>query len=390
MQIKKPSKFKLPLVLKILLPILAVVIVVAFILSRISISDYVILPGQAFSVEQLIGLPKKYDLHNQGKVDMVDVMLMPLNALNYPYYAWLDGNDQIYPSQQVLDSSTPVQYQEQGVIDMYNARQAATYVALREMGYHVKAIPAGVFVYNPLPGSPAAAHLADNDIISTINGYKITTFASISSALGGKTPGSPVYVGVHQFGSRKERNITFRLGIYRVTKFSSSGVAEDARCLSLSVASKEPPFMSHGKPLGCLGLAYAPYLGGSEPYYRLSGLPFRIDLSAEGIIGPSAGLAFTLGLLDRLDNGNLIKDNKVAATGTMSINGAIGPIGGVKEKTVAVEDAGDKIFFVPQANLASAQSKNNGSLTIIGVSNIKEVIHKLETLGGKLNLVHGK
>jgi len=373
--------------LKVFMVFMVVLAIAAFIASRITVSSYAIVPGNAFSVEQLIKLPKKYSYAHQASVDMVDVQLIQLNALEYPYYAWFDSNDQLYSTQQITGSATSAQYQEQGVIDMDNAQQAATYVALKQMGYNITAKASGVIVYQSQPGSPVNRYLADNDVISAINGRKVTTFASIGPALGKKIPNSTVAITVHKFGQNKEREVTFHLGAYRAVP---DGKRSYLYCFPVGAGKQYPLYTLNKKDVGCLGLLYAPYLGGSEPYYKLSKLPFKIDLSAEGIIGPSAGLAFTLGLLDRLDGGSLTDGRKIAATGTMSINGAVGPIGGIKEKTIAVENAGDSIFFVPQSNKASAESRNNGHLKIIGVTNIHQVIAYLEKIGGKLHAIQAR
>ena len=359
----------------------------AFILSRINISKYAIVPGDAFSVEGLIGLPKKYPNTKDGKVDMVDVQLIQMSMLEYPYYAWIDSNDQIYSSSEITGVATPAQYQEQGVIDMANARQAATYVALKMLGYHVRAIPSGVVVYQPQLGSPAALELADNYVISAVDGKKGGTFGALGNLIKSKKAGQDVILTVHDFGSNKEKYISMNLGAERVI---TRGKKQYLYCFPVNEYQQYPLYKVHNFVQGCLGLIYAPYLGGSEPYYTLANLPFKINLNAEGIIGPSAGLAFTLGLLDRLDKGNLTAGRQVAATGTMSMNGAVGPIGGVREKTVAVERAGASIFFVPEQNLASAEARNNGHLKIVGVTNIAQVIKYLETMGGKLITPHRK
>jgi PDZ domain-containing protein len=381
--LRQTFKHAIPsLFLRVLLSLLVFLGASAFILSRISISKYVIVPGNAFSVESLIGLPKKYPQSTKGQVDMVDVRLIQLSALSYLYYAWIYSNDQIYSSAQITGPASAAQYQEQGVIDMANARQAATYVALKTLGYRIRAIPTGIIVYQPEPGSPAALHLADNDVISAVDGKRVTTFASVGLLLANSKPGEKVILTVHPFGSEKDRKIAFRLGSYRVV---TQGKEQYLRCFPPNQGSRYPLYKAKTPIHGCLGLIYAPYLGGSEPYYTLSKLPFAINLSAEGIIGPSAGLAFTLGLLNRLDGGRLIGHLRIAATGTMSVNGDVGPIGGVKEKTIAVEEAGASLFFVPKANLASAETKNNGHLKIVGVTNIAQVVRYLEKTGGRLN-----
>ena len=75
--------------------------------------------------------------------------------------------------------------------------------------------------------------------------------------------------------------------------------------------------------------------------------PFPVHINVTNIGGPSAGLAMTLGVIDALDKGSLTGGRTVAATGTIDSQGNVGDVGGVPQKTVAVENAGASIFFVP-------------------------------------------
>ena len=75
--------------------------------------------------------------------------------------------------------------------------------------------------------------------------------------------------------------------------------------------------------------------------------PFPISIDVTDIGGPSAGLAMTLGVIDTLSGGRLTGGRTVAATGTMDSDGHVGDVGGVPQKTVAVENAGATIFLVP-------------------------------------------
>ncbi len=90
--------------------------------------------------------------------------------------------------------------------------------------------------------------------------------------------------------------------------------------------------------------------------------PFSVTVNLNNIGGPSAGLAFTLGILDSLSGGGLTGGKTIAATGTICADGSVGEVGGVPQKTVAVENAGAKVFLVPEAELSQAKSKANSSL----------------------------
>ncbi len=98
--------------------------------------------------------------------------------------------------------------------------------------------------------------------------------------------------------------------------------------------------------------------------------PFPVAVDTSEIGGPSAGLAMTLGIIDTLSSGHLTGGRTVAATGTITPTGAVGDVGGVAQKTVAVERAGATVFFVPPDELAAAKSKDVPSLHIYAVSSL--------------------
>jgi Lon-like protease len=104
----------------------------------------------------------------------------------------------------------------------------------------------------------------------------------------------------------------------------------------------------------------------------------------QNIGGPSAGLAMTLGIMDKLSTGRLTGNRIVAASGTIDPNGNVGDVGGVAEKTIAVERAGATVFFVPSVELKVAQSKATPQLHVYGVRNLDQVLRDLKHLGGKV------
>jgi PDZ domain-containing protein len=72
----------------------------------------------------------------------------------------------------------------------------------------------------------------------------------------------------------------------------------------------------------------------------------------------------------------------IAATGTIDVFGNVGDVGGVAEKTVAVQRAGAKYFFVPQVEVATAKAAAQPGLKIIGVTTLAQALHDLQALGG--------
>lgn len=114
-------------------------------------------------------------------------------------------------------------------------------------------------------------------------------------------------------------------------------------------------------------------------------LPFDITIDTGSIGGPSAGLAFTLTLIDGLSEGELTGGRKVAVTGTIDLDGSVGPIGGVTQKASAVSQAGVELFLVPAAQgedqISAARAAAPG-LEIVSVSTLDEAIDALVAFGG--------
>ena len=89
------------------------------------------------------------------------------------------------------------------------------------------------------------------------------------------------------------------------------------------------------------------YLGIETAQQSAWHFPVKVSVHTADIGGPSAGLAMTLGIIDKLSGGDLTGKRTVAATGTIDAQGDVGDVGGVAQKTIAVERAGATVFFVP-------------------------------------------
>jgi PDZ domain-containing protein len=105
----------------------------------------------------------------------------------------------------------------------------------------------------------------------------------------------------------------------------------------------------------------------------------RIDTKEVG--GPSAGLAFTLAILDVLTEGSLTGGHQVAVTGTINPDGSVGPIGGIAQKAAAAADAGAEVFLVPADEAEDARAHDHG-LRILPVADLDDALAALEAIGG--------
>lgn len=345
----------------------------AVVASFVPVSYDAITPGTAGNVTPLIRLPNSKAHAHQGSVLLVDVnVVQSLRAIQYAYF-WLNSDNQLVPSAELTGGATQPEYQEQGVIDMATAREAATIVALQTAGYHVTATPAGVADYQPLPGSPGASALEVGDVITALGNQPTLSFQALESVVSAHAPGDRVAITSHFLGSNKSHTVDLRLGELRgATSSSKSGT-----CAPFGSTKGGVAVLQAGKPISCIGLYF-------EQIYRSSNLPFAVNLNSEGIIGPSAGLAFTLGLLQKLDPEDLTGGHLVAATGTMSVTGQVGDVGGVAQKTVAVRNAGAQLFLVPPQEYTVARSHAGKNLKVVAVSSIAQAIAALKAIGGRI------
>jgi PDZ domain-containing protein len=371
---------------RVIMGVIALILVLAIVASFISVPYYALTPGSAQDVGLLINVPGALEHNHPGTINLVDVEETPLRLIDFLYFKF-DDQATIISSADLQGPETNAQAYVEGVEDMADAQQAAQVVALRELGYSVTVTENGGLVYAVDPGSPASSALAVGDVITAVDSTQTLSLTSFTAALAGRAPGSPVTLTYRPYPKGAVKTVAFNLGTWRI---QGTGTNATPDCVPPSVKSslpllgvKDGSFFVPGKgekvsPASCVGLLEV------NQSYAISDLPFRVDLSSEGIIGPSAGLAFTLGLIQKLDASDLTGGIKVACTGTMAISGQIGEIGGIEQKTYAVRAAGAKIFLVPPGNYAEAEKYAGPDLKIYSVSTIAQALKVLESYGGKI------
>lgn len=373
---------------KIVMASLAVLVVLAVIASFITLPYYAIIPGQAQDVAPLIRVPSRMSYPHKGVVELVDVQIAQVRAIDWIYFK-LNSQATIQPSDVILGPETPQQYNTEGVVDMATAQQAATVVALRQLGYRVSVKPAGALLYALQPGSPADRSLAVGDVIVAVDSRPVTSALDLGPLLDTRKPGTTVTIAWHAYGAGALRRTSFSLGVWRIQGKGSNATLDCTPVTektSLPVAKLVvtpkgitlPSGSEKGGPVSCIGSL------DTEDWFDIGKLPFAVNLNSEGIVGPSAGLAFTLGLMQKLDRYDLTGGRKIAATGTMSINGQVGAIGGIEQKTFAVEASGATVFLVPPANYATAKKYAGSQLKVYAVSNISQALGILERYGGRV------
>ena len=346
--------------------VVAILVVAVLIANHISVNDYVITPGEASPVAPYIEVPAADNHPLTGTILLTDVFVTQLNALSYLQYKYFDSDSEVISGPELLGPATNQdQYLDQGYLQMAQAQSYATAAALSRLGYTVTSTNAGALIYGIATDSPAASTLHVAQVITAVNDTPVTTDCSLVTALHGLTPGTKAALTVEESS------------INNVGQFVSGPT------VTKSVTLGTPP-----KGLidsGC-GAPTKPtaYLGIEPQTQQDWQFPVKVTVHTQNIGGPSAGLAMTLGIMDKLSSGRLTGNRIVAATGTIDQNGTVGDVGGVAEKTIAVERAGATVFFVPSVEFQAAESKATPQLHVYAVNNLDQVLRILTRLGGKV------
>jgi Lon-like protease len=349
----------------VLAAVLVLIVVLVAVASRITLNDYALTPGQAQPVGPLVKVPSGKAHHPHGPILLTDVYVTPVSLLDY-LPTLLDSDAQIVSAGELLGPDTPPdQLTTQGYLEMAQSQAAAKAASLTRLGYDVPEHDAGALVFAVQPGSPAGPHLQVGQIVTAVNGHATADDCAFIAALHPYGPGETVELSVEQ------------------STVTADGVIRSGRTVDERVRLGRRP-SADDQSSGCPGVhgASAGYLGVVVETQQDFDYPFPIAVDTSEIGGPSAGLAMTLGIIDTLSSGHLTGGRTIAATGTITPTGAVGDVGGVAQKTVAVERAGATVFLVPPEELAAAKSKDVPSLHIYAVSSLDQALAVLRRLGG--------
>jgi Lon-like protease len=344
----RPRRRRLAVVLVSIGIFLVVAVIVA---SLVTVPYYELVPGSAQPVAPLITVPpgKGHRLH--GEVLLTDVSLVENLRLIGLIPAWLDSNATLVKTVDITGGLPAAEYNAQGTVDMAESQLTAEAVSLRQLGYSVPEHDVGVTVYALAPGTPGYRDLAVGDVITSVDGVPTTNPNALVAAIHSYRSGDVITMAVGTIDHPTPgRDVKVRLTASRY----------DGQVILLGVIDM-----------------------GTQPAYDF---PFRIKINSDDIGGPSAGLAWTLGIINSLSGGHLTGGRTIAATGTIRPDGSVGDVGGVEQKTVAVERAGATVFFVPDYpdSVQPARSKATPGLKVFPVSSLAQVIGDLRSIGGRL------
>lgn len=259
--------------------------------------------------------------------------------------ASVDDSIDLRTRESVFGDRSESENRERNLQLMQYSKDTAVVVALSRLGYDVLQ-PNGIAFEETVAASPAEGLLAPGDVIVGLDDEAVTDAGSLMEILDHHDPGDEVVLALEDLETGQARQVTLVLGVH---------------------------------PEGG-----GPFIGIGALRERIidAPLPFDVEIDSGKIGGPSAGLAFTLTILDLLTPGELTGGNEVAVTGTIALDGSVGNVGGVAQKAAAAQARGAKLFIVPEASLDVARA-TAGSMQVVGVSSLDSALEALSDLGGQ-------
>jgi PDZ domain-containing protein len=273
-----------------------------------------------------------------GHLNMVTVSFLggPGSSFNIfaALRAWLSPHEAVVPEQEIFTpGKTQQQVTKQDTEQMVSSQQTAAAAALCQLRIGFTTIDTIAVTER---GMPASGVLRPGDVISAVDGQPVTCRADAGSLIRARRPGAPVDLTIIRKG--KKENI-------RLVSTKAQGQAV------IGVQVQES--------------------------FKF---PFSVKINVTNIGGPSAGLMFALGIIDKLTPMNLTGGKFIAGTGEIEANGTVDPIGGIQQKMAGARAAGATIFLTPAANCPDTAGAVPPGMRLIKVSTLRGAMADLQAL----------
>jgi PDZ domain-containing protein len=248
---------------------------------------------------------------------------------------WVDDGIAIVPEDTVYPpGESAEQAEKESAAEMRDSQENATTAALRELGIPVQTTT----VVQDVPAdSPSKGKLESGDELVAVDGKEVAGGAQLRELITAHDPGDKVQVTVRRDGAERTETIT-------------TAKAEDGRAI-VGITTRDK----------------ADY-------------PFTVDISLEDVGGPSAGLMFALGIVDKLTPGSLTDGAHIAGTGTIDDAGQVGAIGGITQKMLGAKRAGATVFLAPAGNCEEAKKTVPDGLRLVKAGTLSSAVGSLEKL----------
>lgn len=265
-------------------------------------------------------------------------------------YGWLAHDSIVVPHDTLYpDGKTEQQSSQENAEEFSQSQESAKVAALRELGLPVKS---QVIVSTVFKGDPAEGKLHAGDVIRKVDGKPVKAMADVAKLVTRHKPGEPV---------------TFSVVPVKEAAAAEKAGKEATRTQDVKITTKAA---ERGSDRAVVGIK-----AGTDHTF-----PFTIDIKLADVGGPSAGLMFALGIVDKLTPDDLTGGHFVAGTGTIEDDGKVGPIGGIEMKTVGARNKGAQYFLTPKANCAAAASDVPDGLELVKVNTIADAVKSLKKI----------
>ncbi|KZE63331.1 hypothetical protein AWM68_15020 [Fictibacillus phosphorivorans] len=311
---------------------------------------YITSPGDARVLDPIIRV-------EGGDKDEGVFMLttVSVGTANIPQYIWAKLSDyrEVIPAEEIrAEDETDEEYNQRQLQMMEDSQHAATVVAFQQAGKKVDIQYHGVYVTGIMSGMPAEKKLKVGDKIIAVDRNPVMETKKLLDVLAPKKAGDPVDLTILR--GEKKMNVSLN-----IEQFPKKYIQDEGPKAGLGITS----------PVADVSIETDPKV--------------KIDTSQIG--GPSAGLMFTLEILDQLTEDDLTHGKKIAGTGTMDLHKNVGPIGGIQQKIVAADEAGAEIFFAPvegnnYKDAVKAQKDIGSKMKIVPVKTLDDALKYLEKL----------
>lgn len=318
------------------------------VLWPITLPYYTLSPGPVYDTSDFVTV-EGGNPPDEGELFFLTVSLKEANAFEW-IAAQFDGAVDTRPRERIRPSGvSPEQLRRESLAAMEQSKNDAIFVALTELGYEVTLIGTGALVIDTVPDSGADGILLPNDVIVQMNGQTVAFRSDI----------------IDQMADEEIGNLVTML-VERPRDGDVAGFDDVPVEITLGENPDNP-----GRPL--IGVL----LENNEPIVEF---PVEVVIDSQNIGGPSAGMMFTLQIMDQLTDEPLTKGYRIAGTGTISRDGSVGAIGGVHQKVYAAVDAGAHAVLVPSANYEAALAAAGDRVEVVEVATIDDALAYLDSL----------
>lgn len=348
-----------------------------------------LVPGSARDTESLLEVSGIDNYPSEGELLLTTVRIRP--RPNLWEYLWLrtDGDAEIVPEEAILGGRSPEENREFNLQMMTDSKSIAIAVALEELGYDAVQTD-GVVIADLVEGAAAEEVLMVGDTIVEIDGRPVTSSGELVEVLADYEVGDEITLVVESL----ELSLANASELEDGDGGDSSTNADDEATTDEEEPDQVPGVRTETVVLGPKPEEPEAAFLGVAPSDRVdfnNDFDFLVDIDSGSVGGPSAGLAFTLAVLDELTEGELTGGATVAVTGTIDPAGRVGAVGGVVQKTAAVRDLGADAFLVPagldEAELERVMERAGDDLEVIPVENLDDALEALAGLGGEVAAV---